>query len=359
MVKRNTSCKKRIVSALIFLVLFALCACLLIPYSRATSAREDTYEVVWQSGAVTRESYAFAYSALSGAENGKLLLEREGLRGEIETSERYKTVRTLLKEGSLPDLLTMSFEGLSSLERAALYKEFCDTCYYSADLFAYDGDRVFRTPRASFSELVLLDGSVSSGVLVGIGATKLILRSGAQLSAASLAGTGVQEIEAAAPYFVNRGGLCLSAPGGTRLVAAVPTAEELRVEGCDFCDEGALSPCKRLASLELPFAGSARSAGGSDYDGRVAWAFGDAVPQTLKRVKIADGTVGQFAFTGLGGVEEIDLCGIPEENISPLAFGSLTGLVRLHTRQNHLSLEGFSRTLLPCGCTLYERSYTG
>lgn len=358
MVKRNTSCKKRVFSALIFLVLFALCACCLVPFPRAAAAREERFEAVWENGTVTQESYASAYSALAGERNGNLLLEREGLRGEIVASEHYRAVRTVFKEGSLLDLLTLQTEGLSSLERAALYREFCDTGFYSADLFAYDGDRVFRTPRASFSKLVLLDGSVSSGFLCELKAQKLVLRSGAQFSASSLAGTKIAEIEAAAPYAVNGGGVYLSTVGGTRLLAALPNIEEFKAEGYDFCDEGALAPCKNLVSLELPFAGSTRSTLGNDYDGRVLWAFGDSAPQTLKRVKLTGGTVGQLAFLGLNGVEEVDLCGIPEENISTLAFGSLKGLLRLHTTKN-LQLEGFSRTALSCGCTLYERSYIG
>ncbi len=358
MVKRNTSCKKRLFSALIFLVLFVLCACCLVPFPRAAAAREETFEAVWENGAVTQESYASAYSALSGGGSGSLLLEREGIRGEISASERYRAVRAVFQEGSLLDLLTLQTEGLSSLERAAIYRDFSDTGFYSADLFAYDGDRVFRTLRASFSTLVLLDGSVSSGFLCEIGAQKLVLRSGAEFSASSLAGTKIAEIEAAAPYVVKEGGVYLSTAGGTRLVAALPNMEEFKAEGYDFCDDGALSPCKDLVSLELPFAGSARSILGSDYDGRILWALGGSAPQTLKRVKLTGGTVGQLAFLGLNGVEEIDLCGIPEENISPLAFESLKGLLRLHTTKN-LQLEGFSRTLLPCGCTLYERSYIG
>lgn len=355
MVKDKRSLKKGVFSVLIFAVGFLLCACCLIPFYGAAAAREERYEAVWQDGTVTEESYASAYGALCGAEEGELLLERDGRRGTIGTSARYQTVRTLLKEGSLPDLLTLPSEGLSPLERAALYREFCTTGYYSADLFAYDGSGVSRTRRTSFCELVLLDGSVPASVVCGTGAEKLSLRSGAMFSASALIGSDVREIAAEAPYAVQEGAVYLSTASGRRLVAGLPHATELTADHIAFCDKGALSPCAELVSLCLPFTGSAEQ-GGSD--GRLLWAFGERLPKSLKRVKITGGTIPAFAFTGCGGVEELDLCGIPAEKISASAFAGCTGLIRLHTKIG-LSLNGFVRSGLPCGCFLYERSNIG
>lgn len=356
MVKHGGSRKKSAVGALIFAVGFLLVLFCLPPYPSTVHAGRERYEAVWEDGTVTRESYASAYSALLGAEDGALVLVRDGLRGEIRTSGQFAQNRALFSEGSLLDLLTQSFGGLSPLERAALYKEFGETGYYSGDFYAFDGSRVFRTGRSSFRELVLLDGNISSKAVRGTGAEKLVVRAGAQFTASALIGTNIGEIEAEAPYAVRDGAVYLLAPGGRRLVAALPRIKELAVKDCDFCDEGALAPCKELVSLELPFAGNAPSFAGKEFDGRLAWAFGGEIPESLKRVKITGGTIAEFAFTGCGGVEEIDLCGIPAEDISLSAFSGCTGLMTLHTSKADLPFDHFVRRELPCGCFLYERS---
>lgn len=353
MVKRNTVSKKA-VSVLIFAAGYLLCALLcFLPFPRATAAESGEYEIAWQSGEVTRESYAAAYSALCGCGPDKIVLERAGERGEIAAGEEFRKSFAVLQEGSLLELLTEGFGGLSRLERAALYRTFAGTVYYSADLYAFDGERVFRTPRGAFDVFVLLDGSVSSSVIRATGAKKLVLHGEASLSASALSGSGIEEIEAREPYVSEGGAVLLRTAGGTRLVAALPVCETVAVEDCDFCDEGALSPCTGLVSAELPFVGSAKNAS-EDSDGRLLWAFGTKIPETLKRVRIAGGEISAFAFTGCENVEEIDLCGIPAERVSSSAFAGCGGLMRLHTAKE-LSLDGFVRTELACGCFLYER----
>ncbi len=351
MVKRNTFCKKSVIRALIFALLYLICALLcFLSFPRRTLARSEEYTAVWSDGSVTRESYASAYSALSGAGNGSVLLEREGVCGEIAAGEAFAAFRTVLEEGSLPELLAADPEGLAPIERAALYRTFGNTVFYSADYFAFDGTRVLRTARRTFGELVLLDGDLPAAALRNTGAKKLVLRADARLAAASLAGSAVEECVASPPYRSSGGAVYLDTAGGTRLVAALPLITSLCADGYRFCDQGALAPCTQLCSLQLPFAGSAESAS----DGRLAWAFGDELPASLKRVKLTGGTVSAFTFAGCGAVEEIDLCGIPAEDIAPAAFARCTSLVRLHTSAEWET--DFSRTRLPCGCYLYERS---
>lgn len=353
MVKRNTVGKKTI-GVLIFAAGYLLCALLcVLPFPQATAAVSGEYEAVWQSGAVTRESYAAAYSALCGCGPDKIVLERAGERGEIAAGEAFRKSYAVLQEGNLLELLTAEFGGLSRLERAALYRTFARSVYYSADLYAFDGERVFRTPRGAFNVFVWLDGSVSSSVIRATGAKKLVLHGEAILSASALSGSGIEEIEAREPYVSEGGAVLLRTAGGTRLVAALPACETLSVKDCDFCDEGALSPCTGLVTAELPFAGSAKNAS-KDDDGRLLWAFGTKIPETLKQVKITGGEISAFAFTGCEKVEEIDLCGIPAERVSSSAFTGCGSLKLLHTAKE-LSLDGFVRTELACGCFLYER----
>ncbi len=348
--------KQSAIGALIFAAGYLLVALLFVfPLPRAAEEGE-AYEAVWENGMVTHERYAAAYSALVGADEDGILLENGGLRGKIAAAGPFREGYRVLMEGELLDLLTATFDGLSPLERTALFRTFGGTLYFSADCYAFDGDRVFRTAREAFERVALLDGPISSEQLRTSGATALLLHAGAQLEAAALCGTAVNSVTAQAPYVVEGDAVCLQTAGGRRLVAALPQTTELKAT-YDFCDKGALAPCTALRSAELPFAGNAPKSAGSAFDGRLLWAFGGKLPETLKRVKLTGGVIAPDAFAGCGGLEELDLCGIPAENISAAAFERLGGLVRLHTRKE-LSLAGAVRTLLPCGCYFYERSQT-
>lgn len=352
----HTVWKKRAIFALIFALGYGVCALLcLFPLSHILTPAEEEYTVNWSDGTASRESYAAALSSLSDAEENFVVLERKGVRGEIAASETYAKCVTVLQNGDLLTLLTADFEGLSRLERASLWHTFGNTAYYSADLFAFDGDRVFRTPRRAFETLVLLDGGVPNATVCEMGATELILRKEAQFEAAALVGSKIERVTAQPPYSVSGGGLYLTTAGGARLVAALPNLSQFEAEDCAFCDEGALAPCTAIVSLTLTFAGSAKSGIGSDFDGRLAYDFDGNVPETLRRVKIAGGMISANAFAGCSMLEELDLCSIPAENISPSAFAGCEGLQRLHTAKL-LSLHGMVRRSLPCGCYLYERS---
>lgn len=330
--------------------LFCACALAVFPFPKSVLKGSAFYGIVWEDGVRREESYCAALGALSGFENGRLLFEREGVRGSKPAGGELFRLDALLDGGSLPELLAADFSALSGLEGAALYRKYANVGFYSGDLFAYDGERVSRTRRTAFGEIVLLDGKLQSGVLVRSGAKKLTLRPQAEFSAAALVGTQVCEIAAREPYFTEGGALYLKTPGGVRLIAALPSAEELAVSEVAFCDEGALSPCARLVSLSLPFIGLSRADGG-----RVASLFGE-VPASLARVFVSGGKVGEFAFSGCPFVREIDLCGIPAQDVSMQAFIGCERLQKLHTLREDLSLGGnFTQKRLPCGCLLYER----
>lgn len=353
MVKCKTGFKKRAFAALGFALCYAACALLcLFPLLHTLSpAGEEEYTVKWSDGTVSTESYAAAFSSLAEAEAGCIVLEREGLRGEIAAGDGYAQSVSVLQTGNLPALLTAKFEGLSRLERASLWNTFGNAAYYSADLFAFDGGRVQRTSRRAFETLVLLDGGIPNDTLRTSGAAELVLRAEAKFEASALIGTNVATIEAEPPYRVGDGAVYLDTPAGRRLLAALPSRTSLTVGDCDFCDEGALTPCTSLVSLTLPFVGSA--ARGAESGGRLAWNFGGSVPETLKRVKITGGALSEFAFSGCPMLEELDLCGLSAE--APSAFAGCARLQRLHIAAA-LSLPGFARSELPCGCYLYERS---
>lgn len=352
----HTVWKKRALFALIFALGYGVCALLcLFPLSHIISPAEEEYTVNWSDGTASRESYAAALSSLSDAEENFVVLQRNGMRGEIAASETYAKCVNVLQNGDLLTLLTADFNGLSRLERASLWHTFGNTAYYSADLFAFDGKRVFRTPRKAFETLVLLDSSVPNATVCETGATELILRSEAQFEAAALVGSKIERVTVQPPYWVSGGGIYLTTAGGKRLVSALPKLSQFEAEDCDFCDEGALAPCTGLVSLTLPFAGSAKSGIGSDFNGRLEYDFGGNVPETLRRVKITGGMISEGAFVGCSMLEELDLCSIPAENISPSAFIGCEGLQRLHTARL-LTWKGMARRSLPCGCYLYERS---
>lgn len=351
--------KTVVLSALMFAASYLVCALLcFLPRPHKIFASEESYEAVWEDGARSEESFSSAYSALAGGDGEGAVLLRGGMQGRIAAGEQYRACYSVLQDGDLLSLLNASFGGLSRIERAALMRTFGDTVYFSDDFFAFDGERVFRTDRRSFGTIVLLDGSFPAGTVALTGAEKLTVRAEAMLSAEALCGTEIAEIEAEAPYFVRDGGLYLRTPGGTRLVAALPCLTRFEADGFDFCDEGALSPCRGLTEVSLPYAGSAQGRAGSDYDSRVLWAFGEEIPSALRRIAIGGGSISRFAFLGCGGVEEIDLCGIPAEEIEEGAFAPCKGLLRLHTAAE-FKAEGFSASPLPCGCTLYERRNNG
>lgn len=332
-------------------VFFFACAFLLfLPFPEALAAEGEEYLVRWENG-TAKESYYSAYSALSGCTRECLLFGREGLRGELPASEAFQNAYALLEKGTLLDLLTGDFTVSTRIERAALYRKYEDVCFYSGDLFVFDGTHVVRTKRGGFGELVLLDGKLSAADLCASGAETLTVRADAEFSVDALVGSSVKELRAAEPYFVAGGALYRKTPGGVRLVAAAPSLTHLAVEKTDFCDEGALAPCTALSSLVLPFLGNTKKESFA-----LSVLFGGEVPKTLAQIKVTGGTVIPFAFGGAENLFEIDLCGIAAEDVSETAFSGCGSLRKLHTSKKNLSLSGsFHQTELPCGCTLYER----
>ena len=342
---------------LAFFAAFSLVGLLLfLPFPKRVGANGN-YEVEWENGARTSETYASVSACLEDCTEEELLLGREGVSGRMAVSAEYSKRFALLAGGSLAELLAASYPALSPSESLALWRKFAQVGYYSEEFFAYGGSGFSRTERTHFSEVVLMTGNISASVLQRSGAEKLTLRAEAQLKGSALFGTRIKEFGAFAPYYAKEDALFLSTPGGTRLVAALPLAEELCITvDIHFCDEGALSSCMALKTLTLPFVGSSVSPDGSDYDGRLQYMFGENVPESLKRVKVTGGALKTFAFEGCRAIEEIDLCGIAWTAISRDAFVGCYGLEKLHTSLKNPNIEGnFKVTSLPCGCFLYER----
>ena len=263
---------RRILIGALSLVLFGACIfTLFLPFPRRVETSQESYACVWEDGSQTIEDYFGAYSALCGATEEALVLEREGKTGLIPLSEEYRRAATVFEYGELAELLSFRLGNCSRLEKVALFLRYGERCYYSGERFCWDGEKISRTERTKFTEVVLLDGNLPSGFLRDTGAKTLILSANAAFTVRSLVGSKVEKVIASLPYFTENGAVYLETVGGRRLVAVLPNVEYLEIN-CDYIDKGALSACTRLKAIKLP----------EDFEGTLAELFGDApVPEDL------------------------------------------------------------------------------
>ena len=253
-------------------VFFGACILLLfLPFPRRVGTLQETYSCLWEDGSQTNEDYFGAFSALCGATEEGLVLEREGKTGLIQPSDEFRRAVTVFENGTLAELLSFRLGLCSRLEKAALFACYGERCYYAGESFSWDGEKISRTERTKFNEVVLLHGNLPSAFLCDAGAKTLILSENAEFTVRSLVGSKVESIVACLPYFTENGAVYLKTVGGTRLVAALPSVEYLEIT-CDYLDEGALSACTRLKTLKLP----------EGYDGTLAMLFGSTpIPEGL------------------------------------------------------------------------------
>ena len=97
-----------------------------------------------------------------------------------------------------------------------------DRAYYDGEPFAWDGTRVRRTEKESFSEAVLLGGSLEGGFLLESGVKTLYLRAEGEVEADGLLYTALSHVVAEAPYFFRGGALWEERYGTERYVSALP-----------------------------------------------------------------------------------------------------------------------------------------
>ncbi len=246
--------------------------CLFLPFPKtAESERMESYVCRWESGDVTAVSFLEAYSAFSGFGKDRILLKRDGMRGEIAVGEEFLRAVEIFERGELAEMLSMRLGEITRLERAAIWKLYGGRGYYAGEFFSWNGESFFRTEREKFGEVFLLTGTLPKTLLRDTGAKKLILSGDSQLTAAALVGSGVEEVRGQAPYFAEGGAVYLQTAVGKVLIAALPNAEELTLD-CDFIEDGALAPCEKLKRLTLP----------DWYDGTLAALFGETpVPKGL------------------------------------------------------------------------------
>lgn len=351
----------RIVGAGMFALAWA--AALLFPLPAAAPVAQERYSCAWE-GESTQESYASAYAALAGAGEEGVLLVRGSERGVIAPTQAYEELYSTLTQGSFAPLLAATAQGLTRIERAAVWRTFSPRLWYADEWFAWTGEGVARTqPGARFdgSTLVLFSDPPPDVQLAQLGTRTLIFRDAGTVTARDLVGTRIERIFIPAPYAFSKGVVTLDTAGGRRIVCGVPAARTLVLPDADFADEGALLACEELEALTLPFAGSAKSGEGTQFRGEFAHLFCDdgryRVPPSLKKVTVTGGVLTAFAFYACGGLEEIVACGVAEEDVSSQAFLGADGLRVLHSPRRDVRLAGaFSQTALPCGCTLFVRS---
>lgn len=343
------------------LVLVLGCAsAILFPLPARVYGKEESYLCDWADGSSTEESYDSAFASLTGADGEGVTLLRGGVAGRIAGSGELLNAVSVFEEGNLGELYAMR-PLPNRIERVALWRTYGERVYYDGEAFRWNGERVVPTADVSCKEFVLLAGGVSASLLARSGAERLYLRSEAEFTAKTLAGTAVSEVLAQPPYSVSGGAVYLDTTGGKRLVGAVPALTALTVEDCDFADAGALVACRALESLSVPFAGSAFSAAGSDRAGEFAYLFLDggeyAVPESLKRATVRGGVLDAYAFYACPYVEEVRVCGVAAENLSPDSFLGMASLCLLCAPLADLPLTGeFESSLSPCGCTVYRRT---
>ncbi len=351
--------RKWLLAVLALLLAAVYIALLFLPYPRAVEFPRDSYRVVWSDGSVTEENFASAASLLDGVgENGEILLRRDGLTGSCFDVENVKAAREILEGGELALMLSMDFS-LDRLGSAALYHVYGGTLYFDAgDWFAFTGERAELTQIRKAGRVFFTGGDLAASALLSTEASTLIVGDLAEFSYKTIDGTAVT-VEGRTRYLTVDGAIVDAELGGS-LAAGQPLATQISVPDVAASKLGALLPCKRLVSLDLPFLGSGPVAAGEKFRGELGYLFTDGnayfVPDTLKRVRVRGGALISFAFYACASLEEIDACGVDPDAIERQAFAGLENLRTLHTPQKDVVLTGeFVSHTAACGCTVYER----
>lgn len=334
---------------------------LFLPLPQSTAA-EQTYLCFWESG-VTEESYASAFADFAGADEARIFLQRDGRTGAIAPSQAYSAAYRTLDAGSYSEVLSLSQEGCTRLERAALVRIFSRRLWYANGLLSWNGETLVSidAPRSDHDgTLTLFAGFPTAETIAVLGVMTLDCREGVEVSAARLAGTQVVRILASPPYASDGSVVTLETAGGRRIVCAAPTATTLILPDADYADEGALAACTSLCELTLPFVGSAKISAGSDYEWLFAHLFvSDSlyrVPETLAKVTVTGGVIAANAFYACPMIEDVNACTVFAQNIDRDAFVGMVGLQSLHTPRADVRLTGsFTASPLACGCTQYTR----
>lgn len=340
----------------------AIVLLLLFPLPRKTGAKREAYACVWEDGTSTEETYLSAYSALSGVEDGgEMLLSREGKTGVISPSDAFSHFIGTLSYGEFPDLLDLRSSELRRIERAAAYRLCSGRVWMSGgQSYVYDGERFLPETIGEVKEVDLMDGKISARSLISSGATSLRIFPNAEFDEKTLEGTAVRTVAALPPYSAENEGVYLDTPSGRRLLCGLPHVLDFEMAECRFADEGALLPCTNVRSLTLLFVGNGPNNAGSYFRGELAHLFSTGkeylVPASLERVRVTGGVLVSHAFYRCRMLKEIDACGVDAEKIEEDAFLDVTDLKLLHSPRTDVRLQGdFRTTLLPCGCTLFER----
>ena len=232
----NASSRARLIKGLLAgalaLVLLAAAVILLLPRPKQ-KGRAERFSCLWADGAKSEETLSSALTCLAGVSQEGVLLEREGNTGTVAASEGLRTVVPVLEGGTLAELLSLDGSALTPLESYAVQTFYGDRAYYDGEPFAWDGTRVRRTEKESFSEAVLLGGSFEGDFLLESGVKTLYLRAEGEVEADGLLYTALSRVVAEAPYFFRGGALWEERYGIERYVSALPP-------GCTF-EEAAAS----------------------------------------------------------------------------------------------------------------------
>ena len=232
----NASSRARLIKGLLAgalaLVLLAAAVILLLPRPKQ-AGRAERFSCLWADGAKSEETFSSALTCLAGVSQEGVLLEWEENTGTVPASEALRTVVSVLEGGTLAELLSLDGSALTPLESYAVQTFYGDRAYYDGEPFAWDGTRVRRTEKESFSEAVLLGGSLEGGFLLESGVKTLYLRAEGKVEADGLLYTALSRVVAEAPYFFRGGALWEERYGIERYVSALPP-------GCTF-EEAAAS----------------------------------------------------------------------------------------------------------------------
>lgn len=232
----NASSRARLIKGLLAgalaLVLLAAAVILLLPRPKQ-KGRAERFPCLWADGAKSEETFSSALTCLAGVSQEGVLLEREENTGTVPASEALSNVVPVLEGGTLAELLSLDGSALTPLESYAVQTFYGDRAYYDGEPFAWDGTRVRRTEKDSFSEAVLLGGSFEGDFLLESGVKTLYLRAEGEVEADGLLYTALSRVVAEAPYFFRGGALWEERYGIERYVSALPP-------GCTF-EEAAAS----------------------------------------------------------------------------------------------------------------------
>ena len=221
----NASSRARLIKSLLAgalaLALLAAAVILLLPRPKQ-AGRAETFSCLWADGAKSEETFSSALACLAGVSQEGVLLEREGDTGTVPASEALSNVVPVLEDGSLAELLSLDGSALTLLEAYAVQTFYGDRAYYDGEPFAWDGTRVWRTDKESFSEAVLLGGSFKGDFLLDSGVKTLYLSAEGEVEEDGLLYTALSRVVAEAPYFFRGGALWEERYGIERYVSALP-----------------------------------------------------------------------------------------------------------------------------------------